>query len=74
MASVRFSGRENAVRSMSSYQGRACEKVWRAEVVRRERKLRKAGVVIGVLLVVSLIGRIAGDDIADDFRGNFLKG
>ena len=44
VASVRDSGFEKAVRSMSSYQGRRRVKARRVESVRRVRKERRAGV------------------------------
>lgn len=46
-ASERLSGREKAVRSRSSDQGRRWEKPWRREEERRLMKERKAGVAMG---------------------------
>lgn len=77
-ASERFSGRVKAERSSSSYQGRRWAKVWRREVVSREMKLRKAGVVIVVLSLVVVcwvvIGSVADDDIAGGWEALDLVG
>jgi hypothetical protein len=47
VASERDSGRENAVRSMSSDQGRRSERDRWTESEKRERKKRRPGVVAG---------------------------
>lgn len=42
-ASASESGREIALRSTSSSHGRRCERLWRIDAERRERKVRNAG-------------------------------